>query len=391
MQTIHLEVSDKNVPELLQTKQGDVGRKFLAVFRDGAEDFQIPEDALLTVWYSGTSGDGNYSAIDGRSAFTVSGNMVEVEVITQMVTSRGGGTLCLVMNRADGGQLGYWNIPYMTEGIPGVESAEATQYYTALSETAGQVAQYVAEAREIADNLIVDDTLSHAGAAADAAAVAAALEQRAPAGYGLGQVIRDDTTKVNDLNNASLKTGFYRCTAAVENPPDSSFGGGPLLVINWVNDTLLRQYLWSNDLSVTYTRRYKDGTWYPWEYAYRDTGWVSLELSDSFALYNGQAYNQPRYRVCGNMVTIRGSVSPKEAFTSGSSEVTIATGIPEKYRPSVSEYFVCNGSVMNKWCCAVKSGSGEITMSKYGTNEYAEVTAGAWLPFCITYQLGAEE
>ena len=42
MQTIHLEVSDKNVPELLHTKQGDVGRKFLAVFRDGAGDYEIP-------------------------------------------------------------------------------------------------------------------------------------------------------------------------------------------------------------------------------------------------------------------------------------------------------------------------------------------------------------
>lgn len=391
MQTIHLEVSDKNVPELLHTKQGDVGRKFLAVFRDGAGDFEIPKDAVLTVWYSGTSGDGNYSAIDGHSAFTVSGNTVEVEVITQMLTCRGGGTLCLVMNRSDGQQLGYWNIPYMTEGIPGMESEEATQYYTALSETAGQVAQYVTEARKIAENLIVDDTLSEPGAAADAAAVAAALEQQAPAGYGLGEVIRTDTTKITDLNDSTLKTGFYYCTVTVANPPDSAFGGGPLLVINWMDDTLLRQYLMDNDLSVVYTRRFKDGTWYPWEYAYRDTGWVALELSDSFTLYNGQAYNRPRYRVCGNTVTIRGSVSPKEAFTSSSGEVTIAMGIPANYCPAVSEYFVCNGSVMNKWCCAVKSGTGEITMSKYGTSEYAEVTAGAWLPFCITYQLGAAE
>lgn len=388
MQTIHLEVSDKNVPELLHTKQGDVGRKFLAVFRDGAGDYEIPADAVLTVWYSGTSGEGNYSAIDGHSAFTVSGSTVEVEIITQMLGCRGGGTLCLVMNRANGEQLGYWNIPYMTEGIPGMESAAATEYYTALSETARQVARYAAEAREIVECLIVDDTLTQAGAAADAAAVAAALEQRAPAGYGLGGVIRDDTSFVADLNDVSLKTGFYYCTVNAENAPDDGFGGGPLFVVNWANGSLTRQFLMSNDLSVVYTRRYKDGTWDPWEFAYRDTGWIALTLNSSFSLYNGQIYNQPRYRVCGNTVTIRGAVSPKTAFTSGSGEVTIATGIPAKYRPSVSEYFVCNGSVMNKWCCAVKSGSGEITISKYGTSEYAEVPAGAWLPFCISYQLG---
>ena len=124
-----------------------------------------------------------------------------------------------------------------------------------------------------------------------------------------------------------------------------------------------------------------------WKYVYRDTGWVSLELSEDFTLYNGQAYNQPRYRVSGNTVTIRGSVTPANAITSSSSDIVIATGIPEEYRPKVSEYFVCNGSVMNRWLCTVKS-TGEITISKYGTTEYAEIPTSAWLAFCVTYQLG---
>ena len=232
-----------------------------------------------------------------------------------------------------------------------------------------------------------DTTLSASGKAADAAAVAAALEQRAPAGYGLGGVIRDDTSFVADLNDVSLKTGFYYCTVNAENAPDDGFGGGPLFVVNWANGSLTRQFLMSNDLSVVYTRRYKDGTWDPWEFAYRDTGWIALTLNSSFSLYNGQIYNQPRYRVSGNTVTIRGSVTPANAITSSSSDIVIATGIPEEYRPKVSEYFVCNGSVMNRWLCTVKS-TGEITISKYGTTEYAEIPTGAWLAFCVTYQLG---
>lgn len=129
MQTINLNINKKTVIHVLCAKQGDVGRKFQVVFTDG-----IPEGVAFSLWYSGTSGEGNYTHIGDVSAFTIDGNVVTVELITQMLTNAGEGLLCLVMSGADGAQLGTWNIPYMVESVPGMGSAAAEQYYTAFSE-----------------------------------------------------------------------------------------------------------------------------------------------------------------------------------------------------------------------------------------------------------------
>ena len=143
MQIINLDLSVKGIIPLLQAKQGDVGRKFQAVITDGGTAYDIPSGTTLSVWYSGTSGEGNYSHIgldddflQSRSAFTISGNTVTVELVAQMLTCAGGGTLSLVMNGADGTQIATWNIPYSVEKIPGANSEGATQYYTAYAEVA---------------------------------------------------------------------------------------------------------------------------------------------------------------------------------------------------------------------------------------------------------------
>ena len=134
MQIINLDLSVKGIIPLLQAKQGDVGRKFQAVITDGGTAYEIPSGTNLSVWYSSTSGEGNYSAINKRSAFAISGNTVTVELVAQMLACAGGGTMCLVMNSADGTQIATWNIPYIVEKIPGANSEGATQYYTAFSE-----------------------------------------------------------------------------------------------------------------------------------------------------------------------------------------------------------------------------------------------------------------
>lgn len=153
MQTINLDISKKTIMPVLFAKQGDVGRKFKAVLTDGTEGYTIPAGAMLSVWFSGASGSGNYSAIDGRSAFTVDGNTVTVELIAQMLNNEGAGCLCLAMNYADGTQIGLWNIPYLTEKTPGMGSAAAQQYYTALTEAATKAADSAARAEAAASTL----------------------------------------------------------------------------------------------------------------------------------------------------------------------------------------------------------------------------------------------
>jgi len=134
MQTFNLDLTIKNVQPRLLVKQGDVGRKIRAVITDAGADYPIPKNAALSVWYSGASGAGNYSMIGDASAFSIDGNKVTVELITQMLTNAGSGELCLVINNADGSQLGTWNIPYIVERVPGAGSEAAQQYFTAFAD-----------------------------------------------------------------------------------------------------------------------------------------------------------------------------------------------------------------------------------------------------------------
>ena len=136
MQTIKLDISCYEPVQTVLAKQGDVGRKFMAVITDGGEDYTITDDMTLSVWYAGTSGAGNYTKIGDRSAFSVSGNTVTVELITQMLMNKGGGSMCLMLHGSDGTQIATWNIPYVAEHVPGADSEEATAYYTALSDAA---------------------------------------------------------------------------------------------------------------------------------------------------------------------------------------------------------------------------------------------------------------
>ena len=174
MQTINLCIYEKTIIPVLHTKQGDVGRKFKAVIADG-----IPDGVTFSVWYSGASGEGNYTAIGERSAFFVQGNAIIVEMITQMLTNAGPGRLCLVMSGADGSQLATWNIPYEVESVPGMGSAAAEQYYTALSESASKAIEAARRAEAAAEGFVIDVSLSQSGQSADAAAVGAELAKKA--------------------------------------------------------------------------------------------------------------------------------------------------------------------------------------------------------------------
>lgn len=150
MQKIYLDLSSNQPTEneagaqtsaCIYAKQGDVGRKFIIALKNNGEDYFIPSDANFSVWYSGSSGDGNYSTIGAESAFSVLNNEITVSLIAQMLANPGYGVLCLLMTDTAGKQLGLWNIPYCVEGIPGFTGAPAEQHYTLFS----QLTEYVAK------------------------------------------------------------------------------------------------------------------------------------------------------------------------------------------------------------------------------------------------------
>jgi len=263
MQTIHLDISTKRVPTIISAKQGDVGRKFKAIITDNGDSYNIPDGALLSAWYCGTSGEGNYTAIGEKCAFRVKGDTVEVELITQMLSASGGGVICLVMNCETGEQIGFWNIPYTVEPVPGLDSPKAEENFTAYAEKAMELASLVHQATEAAKTFRTDATLSEAEVAADAQAVGEALSKLVPLDCGLGGWISKAQTLAT-VNNAQLTTGFYMCTVNTEGIPDG-WGGGPLFVMA-VDENRAVQTIYSNNLSQHCVRSYLDGVWEAWEY-----------------------------------------------------------------------------------------------------------------------------
>lgn len=139
MQTIYLDISNKGTYPCIHAKQGEVGRKFLAVITDAGVPYVIPSDGLVSVWYSGDMDEGNYSSIGGESAFSIEGNKIVVELIAQMLLKPGNGELCLSIN-IGGDFVATWNIPYSVEAVPGYGSSVPTEYYTALTEAGEQAA-----------------------------------------------------------------------------------------------------------------------------------------------------------------------------------------------------------------------------------------------------------
>lgn len=117
-----------------------------------------------------------------------------------------------------------------------------------------------------------------------------------------------------------------------------------------------------------------------------DSDWVTLNIDAAYKPYNDNSENIPKYKATANVVTVFGIVSPKTAYLSSSSTVTIASGIPAKLRPTINQNFVCQGSGMNRWTCTVRT-DGTISAARYGTTEFSTVPTDAWMVFTCTYQI----
>lgn len=168
MQTIQLDIIQKEPISALNVKQGDVGRMFCLQIFEGGESYKIAPDAIISMWYSSTSGAGNYTMIGDKSPFQVNGNEIVAEIIAQMTACAGGGELCLQINERSGAQIGLWNIPYFVERLPGFDSEGAKDQFSAFSEVIAKFSP--------------DETLSLAHMPAEAKAVGVALSKKADRG-----------------------------------------------------------------------------------------------------------------------------------------------------------------------------------------------------------------
>lgn len=118
--------------------------------------------------------------------------------------------------------------------------------------------------------------------------------------------------------------------------------------------------------------------------SFSNSNWIDLTLDSNFKSYNDINENRPKYKAIGEMVMIRGIVSPKMAYTSSTTTVVFASGIPAALRPSINLQYLCQGSGNNKWLLTVGS-NGNLSISRYGISSNVEIPNTAWLPFMVTY------
>jgi hypothetical protein len=260
MQTIYLDISNKGIIPTIYAKQGDVRRKFLVVLTDAGIPYSPPAGSVFSVWYDGDSGEGNYTDIGEKTAFSINENKVEVELITQMLGVPGEGVLCLVLNGADGSQIASWNINYLVESVPGANSEQAKDYYTAFS-------------RAVENLPYPDASLSVPGKAADAAAVGAALNGitpekigAAPAGYGLGEqgstLTTSDKTKVDSFKSTGWAVYYNENNVLLVDGIANSHAC--LIRVEMFSGNFGRQTA-HTITGVVLERTYFSGTWTPWD------------------------------------------------------------------------------------------------------------------------------
>ena len=121
-----------------------------------------------------------------------------------------------------------------------------------------------------------------------------------------------------------------------------------------------------------------------------DTGWQEVTLNTAdFKVYNDIASNTPIYRKIGNVVQIKGIVSPTSDTAINSLQTSTATeigAIPVECAPStLTEYTVCHGSGGTIWLLDVTL-DGSIRASRYAMGDTSNTpAANVWMPFSITY------
>ena len=90
-----------------------------------------------------------------------------------------------------------------------------------------------------------------------------------------------------------------------------------------------------------------------------------------------------QYRKIGDIVEIKGIVSPKNDLAGSNTGVTIFT-LPSGYRPTKTVYEICQGSGRNVWLLAINT-NGAVQFSRYGVTGNITANSSAWLCFDKTF------
>lgn len=136
--------------------------------------------------------------------------------------------------------------------------------------------------------------------------------------------------------------------------------------------------VWQRSWSVA-NKTWYESTWRPLTDYASDTGWVDLTLKSGFKNFSDSTDNKPQYRKIGDVVYLRGAISPTAAISSTSQQTF--TTLPSGTHPTKTQYFICQGSDMNRWLLSVAA-NGDVGFGRYGTTTAStSVPTSAWLAF----------
>lgn len=198
---------------------------------------------------------------------------------------------------------------------------------------------------------------------------------------GLLYPVIEPGTDLNTILTPNTYAGENANTANYGNCPITS-GSFTLEVLSaGPNGQILQRLtLCDKTKSAVYERFYYTSAWGEWS-----GGWIYPTLASDFLMYGtDEDANKTRYRKDGRIVEVRGIVKPA-ADIPGSTTIYPIFTLPTGYRPSSPIYAVCQGSGNCTWLLRVNT-NGEVGFSRYRNGDVTTTaSAGAWLPFQVTF------
>lgn len=200
------------------------------------------------------------------------------------------------------------------------------------------------------------------------------------------------TSTITDMNNLLEPTISYISSNNVENTLNypSEYAGkvivlrsGSSIAIQIVIDNGAHMYTRSiNNLTTTPTFNSWNSTSED-----EDSGWKYVTLNSVVVPYDANEGYTPRYRKIGNLVQIKGTISPSSNSNSfGSSGGAAIFTMPAGYRPSVVPITsIFQGTSTSFFAMSINT-AGVATLSRYRDETgYVTPTTTTWMPFHFEY------
>lgn len=208
---------------------------------------------------------------------------------------------------------------------------------------------------------------------------------------GMLYPVLENGTDLNDLLTPNVYSG--------NNASSTSYGNCPITTGTFTLEVMSsgpsgqvyqRLTLCDKSKSTVYERFYYTSAWGEWY-----GGWIYPVLDSNFTMYGtSEADNKPRYRKNGNMVEVRGVVTPTVQLPKSGDNNTANYNIftlPNGYRPNSPIYIIAQGSGNCTWLLRINT-SGEVGFSRYRSGDTnanvspgADGASGTWLPFQATF------